>query len=153
MDESSRSLIVRRSNVVVSRSSCAREGAFHRPAAGVLATDRQKLTAAVRSADFDQAIRTAQAATVRGHVRWRRSRDLEVYGRQHPRGCIREDGPSRLYDKVGRQSYREWARRRTQHKHARKSAALRERRRIMHTFFGRLPIDAPDRNLPSTGTV
>jgi hypothetical protein len=58
-----------------------------------------------------------------------------VYGRQHPRSRTRKDHRSHAYDKVGRQSYREWARRRTKHPHARKSAAGRERIRIMHAFF------------------
>jgi hypothetical protein len=114
---------------------------------GAMAIDWQEVTATVRSADCDQAIRTARAVTFRTHIRWRRSRDLEwVYGHQHARDCTRKDRRPRFYDKDGRQPFREWARRRTQHQHARKSAALRERMRIMRTFFIQLPIDAPGRN-------
>jgi hypothetical protein len=113
---------------------------------GALTIDWQEVTAAVRSANRDQAVRTVLAVTSRAHVRWRRSRDLDrIYGHQHSRGCTRKDPRSRVYDKDGRQSYREWARRRTQHQHAGKSAALRERLRIMRTFFIRLPIYAPAR--------
>jgi hypothetical protein len=184
MDESSRLLILRRLDVVVPRSSCAREGAVYRPVkyfvarpatqrtpqdfnpaiagdfnpvirnpsfniaqtAGTLAINRQQVTVAVRSADLDQAIPTALAVTFRTHVRWRQSRNLDwVYEHHHPRVCARKDSRCRVYDKDGRQSYREWTRRRTQYQHARKSAALRERTRIMHTFFIRLPIDTPAR--------
>jgi hypothetical protein len=114
---------------------------------GAMAIEWQEATAAVRSADCDQAMRTARAVTFHTHVRRRRSRDLDwVYGHQHPRDCTRKDRRPRFYDKDGRQTYREWARRRTQHQHARRSAALRERMRIIHTFFIGLPIDAPGRN-------
>jgi hypothetical protein len=75
--------------------------------------------------------------------------DLDwVYGHQHARDCTRKDRRPRFYDKDGRQPYREWARRRTQHQYARKSAAFRERTRIMHTFFIPLLINAPGRNRP-----
>jgi hypothetical protein len=56
-------------------------------------------------------------------------------GRQFPRIRVRRDRRFRFHDKNGRQSYREWARCRSQHHRPRKSAAFREKIRIRHAFF------------------
>jgi predicted RNA-binding Zn-ribbon protein involved in translation (DUF1610 family) len=80
------------------------------------------------------------------------SLDLDwSYGRQYPRSRTQRDRRSRFFDKKSRQGYREWARRRSQHHHPRRSAAFREQVRVRHAFFIQSHIDARSGRLYSNG--
>jgi hypothetical protein len=73
------------------------------------------------------------------------------YGRQYPRSRAQRNRRSRFYDKESRQSYREWARRRSQYHHPRKAAAFREQMRLRHGGIGVGVADVSQLGLPPAG--